>query len=66
MDGYEVARQMHELPRTKDALLIAVTGYGGVEDRERARQRGFDHHLVKPASVDQIVALIAAHERRPH
>jgi two-component system CheB/CheR fusion protein len=64
MDGYEVARQMRELPQTTHALLIAVSGYGRAEDRERARQAGFDHHLVKPTSVDQLVNVIAAHEIR--
>ena len=64
MDGYEVARQMRELPQTQDALLIAVSGYGSAEDRERARQAGFDHHLVKPTSVHQLVNVIAADEIR--
>jgi CheY-like chemotaxis protein len=55
---------MRELPQTTHALLIAVSGYGRAEDRERARQAGFDHHLVKPTSVDQLVNVIAAHEIR--
>jgi len=48
MDGYEVAQQMRELPGLKDIRLVAVTGYGRSEDRLRAREAGFDDHLVKP------------------
>jgi CheY-like chemotaxis protein len=48
MDGYEVAQQMRELPGLKDIKLVAVTGYGRSEDRQRAREAGFDGHLVKP------------------
>jgi CheY-like chemotaxis protein len=48
MDGYEVAQQMRELPGLKDIRLVAVTGYGRSDDRLRAREAGFDDHLVKP------------------
>jgi CheY-like chemotaxis protein len=48
MDGYEVAQQMRELPGLRDIRLVAVTGYGRSEDRMRAREAGFDDHLVKP------------------
>jgi len=48
MDGYEVARQMRELPGLRDIRLIAVTGYGRSDDRLRARDAGFDDHLTKP------------------
>jgi signal transduction histidine kinase len=46
MDGYELARQIRDLGRRP--VLVAVTGYGAQEDKERARGAGFDHHLVKP------------------
>jgi len=42
------------------ALLIALTGYGQESDRQRTRDAGFDHHLVKPASLDDIERVIAA------
>jgi CheY-like chemotaxis protein len=48
MDGYEVAQQMRELPGLRDIHLVAVTGYGRSDDRQRAREAGFDEHLVKP------------------
>jgi CheY-like chemotaxis protein len=55
MDGYELARRMRSEPSLRDALLIAVTGYGMEADIERSRAAGFDHHLVKP--VDFTVAI---------
>lgn len=48
MDGYELARRIRGTPAASDITLIALTGYGFPEDRERARQAGFDRHLVKP------------------
>jgi len=48
LDGYEVARQLRERGDTSHTLLIAMTGYGQREDRERAIASGFDYHFVKP------------------
>lgn len=59
MDGYELARRLRLLPQTAHAMLIALTGYGQAEDRERTRQAGFDHHLVKPADPAVLNALLA-------
>jgi two-component system CheB/CheR fusion protein len=58
MDGYEVARRMRSVPATRRALLIAVSGYDSPEDRERGREAGFDHHVVKPAGIESLLALI--------
>jgi PAS domain S-box-containing protein len=59
MDGYEVARRVRatagRLP-----VLVALTGFGQEEDRRRALEAGFDHHLVKPTSVEALHALLAA------
>ena len=58
LDGYEVARRLREDPATKDVVIVAMTGYGQAADRERARDAGFDHHLVKPvdfAKVEQVL-----------
>jgi two-component system, chemotaxis family, CheB/CheR fusion protein len=46
IDGYEVARQLRQSGCT--ARLIAITGYGRAEDKKRAREAGFDQHLLKP------------------
>ena len=48
IDGFEVARRLRSDPRTAALPLVAVSGYGRPEDRHRARQAGFDEHLVKP------------------
>jgi len=66
MDGYEVARRLRARPETSEALIVAVTGYGQNEDRERSRAAGFDHHLVKPIESEVLLKLLAGHgeERR--
>jgi CheY-like chemotaxis protein len=48
LDGYQVAARVREMPQVKEAVLVAVTGYGQDEDRRKARLAGFDYHLVKP------------------
>jgi CheY-like chemotaxis protein/anti-sigma regulatory factor (Ser/Thr protein kinase) len=58
MDGYEVARQIRARGHHR-VLLVAVTGYGQSKDRERAREAGFDHHLLKPAEVHQLQTLLS-------
>ncbi|MCW1912135.1 response regulator [Luteolibacter sp. GHJ8] len=54
MDGFEVARQLRGNPAHRDAFLIAVTGYGSDEDQTRAKEAGFDQHLVKPADLRKL------------
>jgi two-component system, chemotaxis family, CheB/CheR fusion protein len=52
MDGYEVARRLRQEPGLSDLMLVALTGYGQEEDRQRVREAGFAHHLVKPVDLD--------------
>jgi DNA-binding response OmpR family regulator len=59
MNGFEVARGLRGQEESRDALLIALTGYGEAESRSRSQQAGFDHHLVKPADVNQLLALLS-------
>jgi CheY-like chemotaxis protein len=59
IDGYDVARHLREDPRCSNALVIALSGYGQDEDRRRSRAAGFDHHLVKPVSFDEVRTLLA-------
>ena len=54
MDGYQVARQLRASPRLRQPILVALTGYGQAQDRARSHEAGFDEHLVKPASVDDL------------
>ncbi|MBV8877833.1 MAG: response regulator [Gammaproteobacteria bacterium] len=51
IDGYELARRLRMVPELRATRLIAVTGYGQPQDRERARAAGFDEHLIKPVST---------------
>ncbi|HZP85738.1 MAG TPA: PAS domain S-box protein [Burkholderiales bacterium] len=59
MNGFELARRLRALPDTRDALYIALTGYGRPEDKTRAKEAGFDHHLTKPVEPDQLYVAIA-------
>ena len=61
MDGYEVARRLRRRRETGRVLLIALTGYGSPQDAMRVQAAGFDHHLVKPAASDQLLALLGQH-----
>ena len=63
MDGYEVARRLRELPQTRESLLVALTGYGQAEDRERSNAAGFDDHLVKPVDIDGLYPRIVSRPR---
>ena len=58
VDGYEVARGIRK-ELGSGPLLIALTGYGRPEDRPRASEAGFDAHVTKPATVEQIVRLLS-------
>jgi len=58
MDGYEVARRLRLEPAMRDMKLVAMTGYGQEEDRQRAFEAGFNAHLVKPADPAALQALL--------
>lgn len=58
MDGYEVARQLLARPGGEGSVLIATTGWGDAEDKQRSLRAGFRHHLVKPVSPDKLLALL--------
>jgi CheY-like chemotaxis protein len=53
-DGYSVARRIREEHNGGIARLVALTGYGSAADRSRALDAGFDAHLVKPVTVEQL------------
>jgi PAS domain S-box-containing protein len=59
MDGYEVVRQLRQSSGVRIPMLIALTGWGQEQDRRRAREAGFDHHLVKPVEAARLRALLA-------
>jgi CheY-like chemotaxis protein len=58
MDGYQVARSLKQLETCQQTTLIAVTGSGETEDRERSRQAGIDHHVVKPIDFGVLLDLL--------
>jgi CheY-like chemotaxis protein len=59
MDGYEVARRLRANPEMTGVTLCALTGYTPSEaDRLRPQHAGFDHHFVKPVSVDTLLGLL--------
>jgi signal transduction histidine kinase/ActR/RegA family two-component response regulator len=51
MDGYEVARRIRGTAGLEEIILVALTGYGQEDDRRRAGEAGFNHHLTKPTSL---------------
>ncbi len=59
LDGFEVAKRMRRQPALKNTVLVAMTGYGQEADRQRSREAGFDHHLVKPADFGKIQQILA-------
>jgi signal transduction histidine kinase/CheY-like chemotaxis protein len=65
MDGTELARRLRVGGLAKDALLVALTGYGQASDREKSTAAGFDHHLVKPADPQQLRDVLAKQARAP-
>ena len=66
ISGYDVARRMRDMPGLGNALLVALTGWGTQEDRQRTREAGFDRHLTKPAELSAVEDLLraASQERR--
>jgi CheY-like chemotaxis protein/anti-sigma regulatory factor (Ser/Thr protein kinase) len=64
IDGYEVARRLRESDAGKEILLVALTGYGRPEDRDRALASGFDAHMVKPVDPEELNELLASLAQR--
>ncbi|MHC5538439.1 hybrid sensor histidine kinase/response regulator [Singulisphaera rosea] len=59
MDGFTVARHLRDNPAFRDLLLMAITGYGREDDRQRSIEAGFDRHLVKPLDLDLLEGLLS-------
>jgi signal transduction histidine kinase len=58
IDGYQLAGLIRRRPHAQAMRLVALTGYGQDSDRARAREAGFDEHLVKPVEIDKLIAVI--------
>ena len=60
LNGYEAARRIREDAGANVPLLIALTGWGHDENRQRTKEAGFDHHLVKPVDPEELSKLLSA------
>ena len=60
MTGYDVAKRLRLLPGMQKTLLVALTGWGTQDDRQRTREAGFDRHLTKPAELPAVEELLRA------
>ncbi len=58
LSGYELARRLRADPRTRELTMVAITGWGQQNDRNLAREAGFDRHLVKPVEPEELIALL--------
>lgn len=59
LNGHEVCMRVRQQPGGKEILIIAQTGWGQEEDRQKSRESGFDHHLVKPVDPATLLKLLA-------
>ncbi len=59
MNGYEAARALRKVPGLEKIVLVALTGWGAENDRDRSRDAGFDHHLTKPAEIATLDILLS-------
>jgi len=57
LSGYEVARRIRDA-RGPEVLIVAITGWGQDEDRQRSREAGFDHHFTKPVDYAALLEVI--------
>lgn len=64
LDGYQIAQILRQEPWAKELMLIALTGWGQIEDKQRALAVGFDYHFTKPVDSDAIEATIAVHGKK--
>ena len=60
LNGYDVARHVRSQPWGRDMRLVAITGWGQPQDRLRALQAGFDYHLTKPVSLEDLADILQA------
>lgn len=60
MNGFEVAQRIRCEPEFGDVLIVGLSGYGQEEHRQRSKQAGFDHHIVKPIEPSVLTGLLAS------
>ena len=65
LNGLDVAKQLRQQPALQNVVLVAMTGYGQEGDRQRSREAGFDHHLVKPGDFGKLLQIMATISESP-
>ncbi len=65
LNGYEVVKQLRQQPALLNAVVVAMTGYGGEGDLQRSFAAGFDHHLVKPGDFGKVLQILATVSELP-
>lgn len=63
LDGCAVARRIRQEPELAQVKLVAVTAYSDARHRQRIQEAGFDHHVVKPADIDELQRLLTMMEQ---
>jgi CheY-like chemotaxis protein len=58
-DGYDTCRSMRRLRGGRTLAIIAITGRGGVQDKQQCRDAGFDYHLIKPVEIELLQSVVA-------
>jgi DNA-binding response OmpR family regulator len=59
IDGFEVAKRLRHQRDLSSVVLVAMTGYGQLTDKQRSHEAGFNHHLVKPANFGKVLQILA-------
>ena len=65
VDGLKLAKWIRQEPALQNVLLVALTGYGLESDKERVREAGIDHYLVKPVRFEKLESILATATRNP-
>jgi CheY-like chemotaxis protein len=60
IDGYLVAEHIRAQPENRRTMIVAVSGYGQEQDRERSKSVGFDYHVVKPIDPTVLAGLVGS------
>ena len=59
LNGYEAASRIRQQPWGQTMVLVALTGWGQADDRRKSANAGFNHHLVKPIDMDDLIKLVS-------
>jgi CheY-like chemotaxis protein len=64
IDGFAVAKELRASANGSSIKLVALTGWGGPDDRQRTQATGFDHHFVKPITIEALESITAVGDGR--